>query len=493
MQRQAINVLLIDDQAIIGESIRLLLQSATYIAFHHCTDPTRAFEEVSRLRPDVILQDLVMPEVDGLDLLSQLKRDPATRDVPVLVLSTREEPRTKAEAFRLGANDYMVKLPSEIELLARIRYHADAFRNARQRVLAMQALAESREQLRLSHAEVERQAQELERRNRFIQKTFGRYLSDEVVDQLLDDPDGLRLGGELRVVTVMMADLRGFTSTAAGLEPPVLMRMLNDFLGAMTEVILAHHGIIDEFIGDAILAVFGAPHTRLDDADRAMRCALKMQEALSKVNLNNRVKGLPLLSMGIALHTGEVVVGNIGSDMRAKYGVVGGNVNLTARIESATVGGQVLISEATRQHATQALRLGERLAFAAKGIAQDVVAWELRGIGESTATGGSGDEAVMHGCRSPLRVAVRRVESKQLGAAVHEGWVTSVSEQGAVMLIAGAFPAGTELHLHWLGASGHLAHETAVKVRAQDDQGLTVRFGVAQPGLIDWLRAEQLI
>jgi adenylate cyclase len=486
-RRQAITVLLVDDQAIIGESIRQLLRDERYIDFHHCQDPHLAFSDVASVKPDVILQDLIMPGVDGLDLLMQLKRDTATRDIPVIVLSSREEPRTKAEAFRLGANDYLVKLPSEVELVARIRHHADAMRNARQRNLAMQALAESREQLRRSHEQVQQQAAELERRNLFIQKTFGRYLSDDVVAQLLDAPDGLKLGGELRVVTIMMADLRGFTSTANGLAPPVLIGMLNTFLGAMNEVIQAHRGMVDEFIGDAILAIFGAPHAHGDEADRAMRCALQMQHALAIVNERHRVEGLPQLNMGIALHTGEVVVGNIGSDVRAKYGVVGSNVNLTARIESATVGGQVLVSEATRSVSMQPLALGERLSLSAKGFEQELVAWELLGIGDLTARVPQANAEDLVSCTPPVQVLVRRIENKQLSDIPQQGLVVAVSANGAVLRLEDPLPVWSEVQLQWLDDQGRAAFEVVAKVRATGEQGLKLRFSVARPQVLEWL------
>ena len=348
-RRPSIVVLLIDDQLIIAESIRELLASEGYIALHHCQDPTTALQQAATVQPTVILQDLMMPGVDGLEVLQQIKRSEATREVPVIVLSSKEEPETKAEAFRLGANDYLIKLPSAVELIARIRYHSEAYRNGVLRRTAMQALTESREELRRSHEQIARQAVVLEARNRFITKTFGRYLSDEVVNQLLDSPDGLRLGGEYRVVTVMLADLRGFTAVSEQLSAEEVVRMLNTFLGAMSQVIAAHQGTIDKFMGDAVMAIFGAPISRDDDPLRAARCAIKMQHALVEVNRLNAVAGLRALEMGIALHTGEVVVGNIGSDLRSEYSVIGSNVNLVARIESLSVGGQVLVSDDMRR------------------------------------------------------------------------------------------------------------------------------------------------
>jgi adenylate cyclase len=156
--------------------------------------------------------------------------------------------------------------------------------------------------------------------------------------------------------------------------------MLNRYLGKMIDVIQHYQGTIDEFIGDAIFIIFGAPIHREDDAERAVACALAMQLAMDHVNAQNRADGLPEVEMGIGINTGEVVVGNIGSDIRAKYGVVGSAVNLTARIESYTVGGQVLISETTRQEIEPLVQVGERFEVEAKGIDQPITIYDVRGI-----------------------------------------------------------------------------------------------------------------
>ncbi len=203
--------------------------------------------------------------------------------------------------------------------------------------------------------------EQLERRNQFIRKTFGRYTSDEIVEALLDMPDGLKLGGEKREVTLLMSDLRGFTALAEQLEAAEVVALLNHYLSAMVGLIQRHGGTIDEIIGDAILVLFGAPLAMEDAAERAVRCALEMQKAMGGVNEHNIQKGWPEIEMGIAVHTGEVVVGNIGSTKRSKYGVVGRNVNLTARIESFTVGGQVLVSPALMGAAKGGLILGDEI------------------------------------------------------------------------------------------------------------------------------------
>jgi sigma-B regulation protein RsbU (phosphoserine phosphatase) len=142
-----VTVLLIDDQPMIGEMVRRMLAGEPDIAFHYCRDAAKAHEEASRVKPTVILQDLVMPEIDGLDLVRQFRASESTHETPLIVLSTKEEPTVKAEAFALGANDYIVKLPDRLELLARIRYHSKGYINLLQRNEAYEALLESQRRL----------------------------------------------------------------------------------------------------------------------------------------------------------------------------------------------------------------------------------------------------------------------------------------------------------------------------------------------------------
>ena len=137
-----VTVLLIDDQAMVGEAVRRMVAGEEDIVFHYCQDPTAALQTAMDIKPTVILQDLVMPEVDGLTLVKYFRANNATRDIPLIVLSTKEEPTVKAEAFALGANDYLVKLPDRIELLARIRHHSKGYINLLERNEAMKRLVD---------------------------------------------------------------------------------------------------------------------------------------------------------------------------------------------------------------------------------------------------------------------------------------------------------------------------------------------------------------
>lgn len=142
-----VTVLLVDDQPIVGESVRRMLADERDLVFHYCSDPTEALRRANEVGPTVILQDLVMPEVDGLTLVRFFRANPRTRETPLIVLSTKEEAETKAQAFALGANDYLVKLPDKVELVARIRYHSRGYIALQERNEAYRNLSESRRQL----------------------------------------------------------------------------------------------------------------------------------------------------------------------------------------------------------------------------------------------------------------------------------------------------------------------------------------------------------
>ncbi|GMR21705.1 MAG: hypothetical protein BMS9Abin37_0019 [Acidobacteriota bacterium] len=318
-----------------------------------------ALELIRERTYDIVLLDIMMPEVSGYDVLEEVRKDKTPLELPIIMATAKDQGEDVVSAFKLGANDYITKPIDFPVALARIETQ-----------LSRKRATEQSKRLMV----------ELERHNQFIRKTFGRYLSKEVVENLLASPDGLALGGEKRTITILMSDLRGFSALSEKLEPEQVVTMLNGYLGKMADIVTQHNGTIDEFIGDAILAIFGAPVKREDDVDRALGCALQMQLAMEEVNQDNRENGFPELEMGIALNTGECVVGNIGSQQRAKYGVVGSHVNLTGRIESYTVGGQILISHGTSEASETELILGDELKLGAKGFKEPVTVHELMGM-----------------------------------------------------------------------------------------------------------------
>ncbi|MCE9576041.1 MAG: adenylate/guanylate cyclase domain-containing protein [Deltaproteobacteria bacterium] len=303
-----------------------------------------------------------------------------------------------------------------------------------------------------------------ERGKRFIRSTFSKYLAPTVVDQMLRDPSKMRLGGETRRLTIMMSDLRGFTAMAERMKPHEVLGVLNHYLGAMADIIVEYGGTIDEFIGDAILVIFGAPIEAPDDARRAVACAIAMQRAMGPINAHNAKLGLPKLEMGIALNTGEVIVGNIGSDKHVKYGVVGSHVNLTARIESNTVGGQVLIAGTTLDLAGPDVKVGEKQLIVAKGFPEPIPAFEIKGIGGEYKLDLDELDLGLVDLATPLEVRFRVMKGKNEEGDEQVGRFTALSELGAAMTADGVLEPFSNLKLRVLIDSALLDGDLYAKV-----------------------------
>jgi adenylate cyclase len=224
------------------------------------------------------------------------------------------------------------------------------------------------------------QQQSINDYSNLLKKMFGRYLSTEVMNTLIENPSALELGGEKRQVMIMMTDLRGFVALTERLKPEKVVEMLNAYFEVMLDIVVKYNGTINEIIGDALQVFFGAPQEMPDRAERAIACAIDMQNAMAKVNAENRKNGLPELEMGIGLNEAEVVVGNIGSSKRSKYTAVGSGVNLASRIESYTVGGQILVSESVKNKIADKIRIDNQMEVMPKGADEPLKLFEIGGI-----------------------------------------------------------------------------------------------------------------
>ena len=218
----------------------------------------------------------------------------------------------------------------------------------------------------------------LERRR--LRRTFGEFVSPEVVARV--SREGAALGGEVREVSVLMSDVRGFTAMAERLPPVEVSRTMNEYFTAMVDVILGEHGMIQDFIGDGILAVFGAPVHDPDHAMRAVRAALGMQEALARLNAGWTAAGRSPLAIGAAVHTGPTFAGYLGSPRKKKYGVLGDTVNTTSRIEGLNreLGTTILLSATARAALGERVTTRPRGAVAVKGKAEPVEVHEVLGL-----------------------------------------------------------------------------------------------------------------
>ena len=319
------SVLVVDD---LPENLDLM---SRLLRKMHCSVITaetgeQALSLLASEQVDLVLLDLVMPNIDGREVLARIKQSEQLRAIPVIMISGRQDMDQIVDCIQVGADDYLLKPVNSVLLNARIKSGLERKR---------------------WHDKEEQYREQLEKREQFIRQTFGRYISDAIVEEILESPEGLKLGGDLKSVTLMMSDIRSFTTLVEHLPPEQVVKLLNRYLGRMTDIILEHGGTIDEFLGDAVLAAFGAPSEMHDHAERAVTCAIAMQGAMDEINNQNKTDGLPEIEMAIALNTGEVVAGNIGSERRSKYGFVGHEVNVTSRIEDATLPKEILVSERT--------------------------------------------------------------------------------------------------------------------------------------------------
>jgi adenylate cyclase len=453
----------VDDNELNRDMLSRRLGSRGY-AVEVAEDGERALARLEEQTFDLVLLDVMMPGLSGIDVLKRVRERWPESDLPVIMVTARDTTEDVVEALQLGANDYVTKPLDFPVVLARV---------------------ETQLTLKRQKQEIRRLAEDLELHNRFIQSLFGRYLSDEVVAGLLASPEGPRLGGEQRKVTLLMSDLRGFTPLTEGLAPERVLHLLNSYLAAMADVILAHQGTIDEFVGDAILAIFGAPLARPDDARRAVACAVQMQAAIQELNRRNESEGLPRLEMGIAIHTGEVIVGNIGSERRTKYGVVGSAVNHAGRIESFTVGGQVLISDATLRESGDGVRVGSRLAIDAKGTRERIVVYDLRGLGEAQVPQAQEEATPLP---DPLNVLCHVVVGKRVEAEAFGGRVVELAVHGGTLITPRRLRALSNLKLEMrpLGRSPVEIYAKVVHVSA--DGSVSVRFTSLPADVEAWLR-----
>jgi len=310
----------------------------------------------------------------------------------------------------------------------------------------------------------------------FIKATFGRYLSPDVVHALLASPEGLRLGGALCDLTMLVSDLRGFSSMVARLDPPTVVQITNRYLARMIDVITRYRGTVDEFQGDGILAFFGAPLAAEDDPERAVACAIAMQNAMGEVNAEQRRLGLPELAMGIGLNTGEVIVGNIGSEQRTKYGAMGSAINTAYRIESYTVSGQILISPALYARVQDVVSVQGTIEVQFKGVEQPLTLYDVCGMaGPYDVALQARPQEELTPLSTPLALTCHRMDGKVVAAVGMAGQMTALGLSSATMVLDGAVAVHDNLKL-LLEPPGHDTYEAYAKVMACASGEVVVAF-----------------
>ncbi len=429
-EEKAATILVVDDNEMNRDVLSRRLKRQGY-EVEMAADGPSALKKIDADEPpiDLVLLDVMMPGMSGLEVLETVRKTRSRGELPVIMVTAKSESEDVVQALEKGANDYVTK-PIDFAIV-RARSEAQI---ALKRAIGQSALL----------------ARQLELRNSMIRQIFGRYITDQVVASLLENPDGLKLGGEKRNISILMADLRGFTSLSERLRPEQVVAMLNNYLGTMADVIGEAGGTVDEFQGDGILVLFGAPVPRPDHARAALECALKMELAIADVNRMNREAELPEVQMGVGINTGDVVVGNIGSEKRTKYGVVGSNVNLTSRIESYTVGGQILASAQTIESVGDKVRVDGTIEVQPKGVGAPITLYEVGGIPEAGLELRRVEDS-MSDLSPRLAVEYFTVSGKDSSGQAHKGEITRLSHREAEIAGPNLPPAMTNLRLRFSG------------------------------------------
>jgi adenylate cyclase len=275
-----------------------------------------------------------------------------------------------------------------------------------------------------------------------------------------------------REVTIVLADLRGFTAISESFPPTAVLELLNRYLGRMSEIIFRHEGAIDKFMGDSIMVLFGAPNAHDDDVQRALACAVEMQLAMEEINADNKRRGMPELYMGIGINTGTVMAGLLGSELYSEYTVIGDEVNLASRIEAFSLRGQILISRNTHERCRDFVQTAEPMDVHVKGKAEPV---RLR---EVLAIPSLGLEVPRQEIRRSPRIEVRipftyqLVKSKIVVPQMHQGTILDISYHGVLAELGEEIEPLSEIKLGLdLSLVGYKATDIYAKVlkcRQQD-------------------------
>ncbi|MFM7107316.1 MAG: adenylate/guanylate cyclase domain-containing protein [Planctomycetaceae bacterium] len=339
-------VLVVDDVKLVGRMVRQMLAGEPDVEVHYAQTPEEALAAAVRLRPTVILQDLVMPDVSGAEMVGRFRALPETADVPVIVLSAVEEPATKADLLAGGASDYLVKLPDKVELAARVRLHSEGHARLLERNAAFAALEQANADL----------ARERERTDNLLHAI----LPPSIADRLKSGPQAI---AELhQEVTVLFADLEGFTAFTARNCPRDVVDLLDEIFGAFDRLAVEHGVVKIKTIGDAWMAVAGLPEPRADHAAAMAGMALDMQAAFAAIAAR---RGLAA-GLRVGMHSGPVVAGVIGRD-RFAYDLWGDTVNLASRMESHGEPGRIHLSADTAAILGNAFEVEDRGEIAVKG------------------------------------------------------------------------------------------------------------------------------
>jgi adenylate cyclase len=364
-------ILVVDDDAVNRHLLTSLLEQDGH-RVDTASDGRQALERLHGDPFDLALVDVLMPELDGYGVLAQMKEDESLRHIPVLMITALDDIGSAVRCIELGADDYLVKPVAPVVLRARIK---SSLTRKRMHDLETEHLAEMGRMNRRLEARIEEQMAELVRTGE-----LKRFLPHQVAEGLLGgqlEPDE---AFQRRKVTALFADMVGFTDLSESLEPEELALLLNEYLREMTAVAVAHGGALDNFIGDGLMVIFGAPAAsgEKEQARAAIRTALAMRDRAKELAERVRARGYPAeVNVRVGINSGYCTVGVFGSDVMRAYKAVGFAVNLASRLQSHAEPGTVLCGGRTYALVEAEVQAVRRQPLTVKGSTRPVEAWEI--------------------------------------------------------------------------------------------------------------------
>lgn len=312
-------ILIVDDSTHNIQVLEKMLKAQGYDIITAASGE-QALERIAETPPDLVVLDVVMPEMDGFDVARAMRADAASRFIPIIMLTVLRELEDKLKGLEAGADDFVSKPFNSVELLARVR----------------------------SLLRIKQLHDELQVRNALLERLLTRYVSTDVArDILLNPAQDLRLDGQSCEVSVLFANIRGFTRFSEQHSPAQVTQTLNYIFHHLAAIILEHNGTLDKYLGDAIMAFYGAPVPSAEHAAQALRTAWAMQRRFAQ--LSREDARLRELGLGIGISTGQAVVGTVGSENMLDYTVLGHTPNTAYQLQKRAQAGQTLVSEYTYQ------------------------------------------------------------------------------------------------------------------------------------------------
>ncbi len=311
-----LKILLVDDEPNTVQLVRKILQADGHTVYE-AADGLQAIEVFEAARPDLVLLDVVIPKLDGLGVLQEIRR--RDRMAGVIMISALTSEQLAVKSMLGGADDYISKPFTLKTIRMHIRQVADKTQLRRHNAMLQDQLVAANEKLR-------------------------HYMAAPLIETLMASPTLPSLGGERQNVTILFVDLCNFSSFAHHLSPDEVLRILNEYFALLTTAVFEHGGYLDKIMGDGFMSLFNVPGRQLNHATMAVRSAICMYERVLEWNLTHT----PMLNIRIGIHTGEALVGNIGTPQLMNYTAIGDSVNLAKRLEETSSPGQILLSATTR-------------------------------------------------------------------------------------------------------------------------------------------------